>query len=311
MIETFAIIVAALALDRVLGEPTRWHPLAGFGSLASRVEQCLWRANATPGQALARGAIGWMVLVAPPTLFLVATGYLPDPIRIAIDILVLYGCLGWRSLDEHARDVARPLGRGDLAQARRSIARIVSRDPDALDSSGVTRAAIESVLENGNDAIVATLFWYGVLGAPGAALHRLANTLDAMWGYRTPRHLYFGRVAARLDDALAFVPARLTAIGYALAGNLRSAVACWREQARHAASPNAGVVMAAGAGALAIRVGGPAVYHGQRIDRPWFGAGRDAVPEDVARALTLLRRAICICLGLAGGGAVLVALLAG
>lgn len=294
MIETIIVMLAALALDRVLGEPRHWHPLVGFGHLAAWLEAKLRRDRHGPMRQFACGVLAWCAAAAIPSvlLALLLSATAGGWSRLVLDALLLYLCLGYRSLTEHARAVARPLDAGDLPEARRQVARIVSRDPEALDASGVTRATVESVLENGNDAILASLFWYLVAGAPGAVLHRLANTLDASWGYRTPRYLYFGRAAARIDDALAFVPARWCALGYALAGRTRSAIDCWRRQARRAASPNAGVVIAAGAGALGIRLGGPAVYHGAIVARPEFGAGRDAKPGDIARAVALLREMV-------------------
>jgi adenosylcobinamide-phosphate synthase len=171
---------------------------------------------------------------------------------------------------------------------------IVSRDTAALDASGATRATVESVLENGSDAVLAPLFWFALAGAPGVLLYRLANTLDARWGYRSARYLHFGRVAARLDDALNWLPARLCALAYGLAGNLRAAIRCWQQQAPQAASPNGGPVMAAGAGALGILLGGPSFYHGREEWRPILGCGREAQPADIERALGLLWRAIAL-----------------
>jgi adenosylcobinamide-phosphate synthase len=163
-----------------------------------------------------------------------------------------------------------------------------------MDAQAVASAAVESVLENGNDAVFGALFWFLVAGAPGVLLYRLVNTLDAMWGYRTPRYLYFGWAAARLDDVLNFIPARLTALTYALIGHTRSALRCWRAQAGEWESPNAGPVMAAGAGALGVGLGGGAYYHGQWEERPALGAGPRPDATSIPAGLRLVRLGVIL-----------------
>jgi len=178
------------------------------------------------------------------------------------------------------------------------LAMIVSRDTSQLQASEISTATVESVLENGNDAVFGTLFWFLMLGGTGALLFRLANTLDAMWGYKTTRFLYFGWAAARLDDALNLIPTRLTALSYALCGHTRSAIQCWRTQAHTWYSPNAGPVMAAGAGALQVRLGGAARYHGQIEQRPILGLADPPHPKHISAALRLVRNSIflwCAC----------------
>ena len=205
-------------------------------------------------------------------------------------VILLYLALGGRSLAEHAERVADDLSHDKLPAARQHVGWIVSRDTSELDESGVAKACVESTLENGNDAVFGALFWFMLFGGAGAVFFRLANTLDAMWGYKTPRFLHFGWAAARIDDVLNYIPARLTALSYAAFGQTRRALTCWREQAPIWESPNAGPVMSAGAGSLGIALGGSAIYHGQLEERPILGAGRPARAEDIPRALTLMRR---------------------
>ena len=296
------LLAAALAgtfLDRLLGEPRRWHPLVGFGRCADGVEAALRKgAPGHPAGNRLRGLLGWLLLVVPCTLAAAWLG------RQAwgwwADVALLYLALGAKSLGQHGERVAQDLAAGDLAAARSHVGWLVSRDTSALDEEGVARAAVESILENGNDAVFGTLFWFLLAGGAGAVLYRLANTLDAMWGYRDQRRLYFGWAAARSDDLLNLVPARLTALTYALLGNTRNAWSCWRRQAASWSSPNAGPVLAAGAGALAVRLGGAAIYHGQMEERPKVGAGDPATAGHIRAALALVQRGLWFWLACAG-----------
>lgn len=289
------VIPLALMLDGLLGDPRRWHPVAGFGYLAGRLEQACYRPGLSASTLLVRGAAACLLLLCPPVLCLWWVTLGASPMSVAlIDVVVLYFCIGNRSLAQHARAVEIPLTVDDLPGARGALALLVSRDTETLAAAGLVRGSVESVLENGHDAVLAPLCWYLIGGAPAVLLHRLANTLDAMWGYRSDRYRYFGRMAARVDDVLGWLPARACALLYALTGKLWPALRCWRRQGGRTASPNAGVVMAAGAGALGIWIGGPAVYGGQIRPRPVLGSGREARPDDISRALHLLWRAIAV-----------------
>lgn len=282
----YALPLAALSavlLDRLLGEPKRWHPLVGFGALAAWLEARLNR-RTLPG-----GLLGWTLAVLP---FVALATWLRTLTPFIVDVALLYFALGARSLAEHAEAVARPLREGHLDEARQRVSWMVSRDTTQLDESGVAKAGMESVLENGNDAIFGALFWFALFGGPGALLFRLANTLDAMWGYRTERFNLFGRPAARIDDALNWLPARLTALTYALLGRTRQALACWKTQAPGWESPNAGPVMSAGAGSLGVLLGGAAIYHGAEEIRPPLGAGPAPVAADLGRAIYLIRHSL-------------------
>ena len=207
---------------------------------------------------------------------------------------LLYLALGWRSLDEHARGVRDALRSNDLCAARRRVGYMVSRDTVALDQEGVAKATVESVLENGNDAVFGAIFWFVLAGAPGVVLYRLTNTLDAMWGYRNARYARFGWAVARLDDVLNFLPARLTALGYALVGNFARALRCWHVQGTQWKSPNAGPVMAAGAGSLGVLLGGATSYEGVMQVRPHLGEGSTAQADHIDRALGLIRRTLVL-----------------
>jgi adenosylcobinamide-phosphate synthase len=285
--------LAAVALDCLLGELRRGHPLVAFGRFADALERRLNRAGGSRGA----GLFAWALAVLPWPLLAWWLRELPGG-RWPVDISLGYFALGARSLIEHGEAIQRPLAAGDLVAARTAVGRIVSRDTSALDEDGVARAGVESLLENGNDAIFAALFWFALGGGPAALLFRLANTLDAMWGYRTVRLLHFGWAAARLDDGLNWLPARLTALTYALLGAPARAFACWRRQAPQWDSPNAGPVMAAGAGSLGVLLGGAAIYHGELEVRPQLGCGAAPTAADLARAIALLRRSLWLWLAI-------------
>lgn len=286
---TALAMLAAVLLDAWLGEPRRAHPLVLFGRLASWFEQRVYADQRTAG------VLAWSLAVLTLVFLLWGLQWLVSTwVSWGIAVLVLYLTVGLRSLGEHAQPVADALATDDLDTARNAVGRMVSRDTAALNASQVAAAATESVLENGNDAVFGALFWFAVLGAPGALLYRLANTLDAMWGYRTPRYERFGWAAARIDDVLNFLPARLTALTYALCGRFSAALRCWRTQAPQWDSPNAGPVMAAGAGALGVRLGGAAPYHGVWESRPELGEGDPPDAVSISRALRLLRHGVVI-----------------
>ena len=222
------LMAAGMLLDRLFGEVPRWHPLVGFGRYASWLERLL---NAGACRFV-RGGCAWAMAVLPPVALVAVACLLAGSwVAAAIHVVLLYFCLGLRSLRDHMQPIGEALLRGDIAGARELTSRIVSRDTAQAEASDLAKAAVESMLENGNDAVFGTLFWFLVAGGPGALLFRLANTLDAMWGYRTPRFDAFGCAAARIDDALNWVPARLTALSYAVFGDARLAWTCWRTQA--------------------------------------------------------------------------------
>ncbi|MDO8437705.1 MAG: adenosylcobinamide-phosphate synthase CbiB [Nitrosomonadaceae bacterium] len=288
------LIIVGVSLDLIFGEIRRCHPLVEFGRMANLLERKLNQG----GHKYWMGALAWILAVLP--LVLIAywiicwSAALELWIGVGIHAALLYFSLGLRSLCDHTLPIERALTQNNLAQARCLTARIVSRDTAHAEAPELAKASVESLLENGNDAVFGTLFWFMVAGGAGALLFRLANTLDAMWGYRTPRYHAFGCVAARIDDALNWIPARLTALSYALLGNTRQALRCWHTQAPHWSSPNAGPVMAAGAGALGLTLGGAASYDDVIEDRPILGVGRAAGATDIRRALQLVVSAILL-----------------
>ncbi|GAB2901407.1 adenosylcobinamide-phosphate synthase CbiB [Uliginosibacterium flavum] len=296
---TLALLLGVL-LDRLFGEVPRWHPLVGFGRYAAWLEK---RMNKGSSRIL-RGALSWTALVAPPALgFMLLAGLEHAWI---VNGIALYFALGARALREHGTDVARALQHGDLDEARRRVGFLVSRETADMNEEQIARASTESLLENGNDAIFAAIFWCAIGGAPAVILYRLANTLDAMWGYRNARFNEFGRIAARVDDVLNFIPARLTALTYALLGQTRCALRSWRAQASSWSSPNAGPVMAAGAGSLGLQLGGSAIYEGVVEERTALGEGRSAQGADIPRASRLISRGLFLWITVIGLGEALV-----
>ncbi|AVR95331.1 adenosylcobinamide-phosphate synthase CbiB [Pseudoduganella armeniaca] len=294
------LLLAGVLLDLLLGEARRFHPLVGFGNLATLLQRRLNRG----GGRLWRGMLAWALAVLPLTALAAWLCALPGWPGLAMHALLLYLGIGLRSLREHNLPIAAALANGDLPRARFLTSMIVSRDTAHATEADLAKASAESLLENGNDAVFGTLFWFAVAGGPGAVLFRLANTLDAMWGYRNERFLYFGRPAARIDDALNYLPARLTALSYVLLApslsGKRRAWQCWRTQAPAWSSPNAGPVMSSGAGALCLALGGAAVYDGVVEQRPPLGHGAPAQAADIGRAWRLVLHTTVLWLACAG-----------
>ncbi|PCJ32844.1 MAG: cobalamin biosynthesis protein [Gammaproteobacteria bacterium] len=290
MLADTIIIIIALSLDWFLGEPKRYHPLVGFGYLANKIEAVFYSKSSSNTQQIIRGFIAVLCLLMPLSVLgfvLAEINYIGS--LVAVIILTL--SIGNKSLHQHSQPIADNLESGNNEQARYHASRIVSRDPATLH---IPRAAIESVLENGADSVFSALFWFLIAGIPGVIFYRLSNTLDAMWGYRNSHYLYFGRFAARLDDVLNYIPARLTALSYAVVGKTTLALRAWRTQASQWDSPNAGPVMASGAGALNITLGGPAQYDSQWHQRILLGYGDEPTAADIYRALRLLRHSIVL-----------------
>lgn len=294
-------MAGALLLDHFLGEAKYFHPLVGFGNVANWLEKKL-NSNHTQtnpqgqyknSQTLRmKGALAWLLLIVPLPLCL----YLLQTEQVLwcfMNTFILYFALGQRSLKHHAMQIYYPLQQQDLARAQHFTAYMVSRDTTQLSSDEMTRATVESVLENGHDAVIASLVYFVIGGAPLVLLHRLSNTLDAMWGYKNPRFLYFGWWAARADDHLGWLSAYCTSILYAMQirrikRTSHILVQAWR-QSRLYKSKNGGLCMAAGAAVLGFCLGGSAYYHGKLINSPPLGCGRPVAIDDIPRSLSLVR----------------------
>jgi adenosylcobinamide-phosphate synthase len=287
--------IVAVALDFIFGEPRRYHPLVGFGWIVNKLET--WFNPISKQNLSTQRLIGAFALVLLITPFIILAYWLCHITLTSViaNTLLLYFAIGHKSLHDHARAVTNALNNHDEASAKTAASYMVSRDSAAIDPIPAT---VESVLENGNDGVFGALFWFFIAGGTGALLFRLANTMDAMWGYKTPRFFYFGWAAARLDDVLDYIPARLTALTYAILGNSKLALSCWKTQAPTWDSPNAGPVMAAGAGALHVKLGGAARYHGEWHNRPVLGAGIAPVVNDIERALKLVRHGVTLWLAI-------------
>lgn len=278
-------IAVGVVADLLLGDPRRGHPVAGFGTAAARLEKLTYADNRRAGvlhTGLLLGGLGWLGWAA-------GRGD-----RVWVTAAATYVALGGTSLNRVGGQMAQRLATGDLAGARRLLPSLCGRDPAALDALGLTRATVESLAENTSDAQVAPLFWAALGGVPGVLVYRGANTLDAMIGHRSPRYLRFGWAAARFDDLLNYLPARLTGVLTAVCapvvgGSPTAALRAWQRDAARHPSPNAGVAEAAFAGALGLRLGGPTQYAHQLEIRPTLGDGRIPEVTDVARAVRLSR----------------------
>jgi len=280
-------LLAGAALDQVIGDPRRGHPVAVFGGAASRLEARMWR------DSRASGAVYTVALTGAAAALGVAAGRARGPRLAAVTALATWTVLGGRSLAAEARAVDELLGERDLPAARRRLSHLVGRRTEHLDESEVARAVVESVAENTSDAVVAPLFWGAVAGLPGLLAYRAVNTLDAMVGHHSPRYERFGWAAARADDVANYLPARLTALLTAAvaplcAGSTRGALAVTRADGRRHPSPNAGMCEAAFAGGLGIALGGRNDYGGRVEDRPVLGgSGKPPSEADIHRAVRL------------------------
>ena len=318
MFPTLAFL--ALLIELMLGYPD-WlvrsigHPVTWMGRLIEALDHKLNHEEDSPTRRRAAGAIAIVALIAVAGLVAYALEHnLPRlPFGLLVLAVLASTLLAQRSLYAHVARVAAALEQDGLEAGRKAVAQIVGRDPEALDESGVARAAIESLAENFSDGVVAPAFWMSVAGLPGAAIYKAINTADSVIGHRTPRHADFGIAAARLDDLVNLPASRLAAVLIVAAAwfaDRTSAANAWRavrRDAPHHRSPNAGYPEAAMGGALGLALAGPRRYGGVLVDDTMMGDGqRDANAADIRAALALYRSADALLIALAGFVAILV-----
>ncbi|CAM5776149.1 cobalamin biosynthesis protein CobD [Labrys miyagiensis] len=306
-------LAIAWAFEMVFGYPRPLyarigHPVTWMGALISALDR---RLNFEEDTSSTRRSAG---IVATGILIVVAGtgGYIIERLCLSITYgfiplgIIASSLIASKSLAEHVEEVARELETQGLAGGRRAVSRIVGRNPETLDEPGVCRAAIESLAENFSDGVVAPVFWYALFGLPGIAIYKIVNTADSMIGHRTPRYEAFGWAAARLDDWLNLIPARLTALVLSAAAFIShrrgtAAIRTVRRDAGKHRSPNAGWPEAAMAGALDLRLAGPRIYGETVVNDAYMGNGRaDASVADIRKALNLFHTACVILSALIG-----------
>lgn len=296
------IMLIGFGVDAILGWPDRLyarvgHPVTWIGRLITLCEQ-RWNTGRDQ-RRLILGTITVLIVctaVGAPTLAL----------QIALQgstagLVVLGLCaaplIATRSMFDHLVAVARPLAQGDLEAARNAVSMIVGRDPKQLDAAGITRAGLESLAENTSDGIVAPVLWGLVAGLPGIAIYKAINTMDSMIGHRSDRYEWFGKTAARLDDVVNWIPARVTGAMFAI-GSGASWRRAWhviRVDARHHRSPNAGWPEGAMAGALNVRLSGPRAYENHVVQEPWINAkAPDPTASDLQKGVRLYIRSMAL-----------------
>ena len=306
----YTFLIAVLLPDLLLGEPPNaLHPVAWFGRAAAGMEKICRNLF---GNGILSGFAAWLAMTAVPACGAYFLAWAVLRINPAAGFItaaaICYFTIALRSLIDHSRRIRLPLMKGNLPEARRALSMIVSRQTDDLPASEIVRGGIESIGENLIDAVTSAFFWlaagYCMAGPPGAAacavFLRCVNTLDACWGYKNERYLYFGRIAAKADDWLHFLPARITLPAIALAapltgGSFRQCLRIgWKHRKDHP-SPNSCYGMAGFAGALKIRLGGPTRYPDGTEEYPFWGEGRSELEwNDLRRAefLALISTAV-------------------
>jgi adenosylcobinamide-phosphate synthase len=305
------LALVALLIEAITGYPDRLvraigHPVTWIGRLITVLDHALNHESMSDAKRGAAGVVALLAIVSGPAMigYAVERSLLLLPLGIIPVAIIASALIAQRSLYEHVARVATALEQKGVSAGRAAVAQIVGRDPDALDSNGVARAAIESLAENFSDGVVAPAFWLAVGGLAGGATYKAINTADSMIGHRTPRHHAFGWAAARLDDLVNLPASRLSALLIVVAAAVSphaSPAGAWRavmRDAPHHRSPNAGYPEAAMAGALGLALAGPRVYGGVRIEDAFMGNGRRAATAaDIRAALRLYQRADAMLIG--------------
>jgi adenosylcobinamide-phosphate synthase len=315
MILHFAAAALALLFERLFGYPKPLqdkigHPVEWIGTTLTKLEALLYDPEAEPLQARLRGVatlLALLLIVALPAI-LVASVLSTFKFGWIIEALLATAFIAQHSLYEHVSAVGKGLDTS-LNEGRKAVARIVGRDPAALDESGVVKGALESLAENTSDGIVAPVLWYALLGLPGIVAYKAINTADSMIGHKSVRYIDFGWAAARLDDLINLPASRLTGLLFAAAAawndKERGKIALhamWRDAPKHQ-SPNAGWPESALAASLGVKFGGRRSYDGSRVDLPWMGEGRETLNRDDIRkglrlygtAMTFLLFLVVLC----------------
>jgi len=293
--EQLVILLGAVILDLLVGDPQGWpHPVRAIGRLVVYAERASRALICSARWAGVVTVVGVVIICGSVTILVLLLAAAVHPVVESIaSALIIYTCLGARDLSDHAWRVVRSLGQGTLEDARRHVGMMVSRETGELDAGGVSRAAIESVAENLVDGVMAPLFFAVLFGPVGAVVFKAVSTMDSMIGKRNERYRAFGTFAARCDDVLNFVPARVGLLLIALAAplvrlNARGALRIgWRDRRNHA-SPNSAWSEAAFAGALGVQLGGSDVYAGKTVAHPTLGEGDPPAPAHLARAMRLM-----------------------
>ncbi len=299
MLSLIALIIGFI-LDLIVGDPIRWpHIVLGYGKLISFFERVLRRAfPKTPRGEFTAGVflvIFMSIISLGVSIGILYLCQLVSPyLRIAVESILVWQCLSLRSLRVAGLTVYDPLKNNNLQAAQRAVAEIVGRDTANLDARGVTRAAVETVAENTGDGIIAPLLFVAIGGAPLGVLYKALNTMDSMVGYKNGTYLHFGRAAAKVDDAVNLIPARLAGLFMVLAAYLtkldgRNAWRVFKRDRLNHKSPNSAHTEAACAGALHVCLGGDNYYFGELMHKPAIGDDdRPIEPEDIKRANRLL-----------------------
>lgn len=305
-------VFLAILLDRLFGYPRPiqnkiGHPVEWVGALLTEIEGFLNTTGIGPARLKVRGSAALLILlisVAIPTA-LISAFLAQFAYGWAVNALLATSLVAQHSLRLHIQAVSQGLS-NSLDEGRKAVSRVVGRDPESLDESGVAKAALESLAENTSDGVVAPVFWYALLGLPGIAMYKAINTADSMIGHKSERYLHFGWAAARLDDLVNLPASRLTGLLFASVAalgepkrGLAALKTMWRDASKHR-SPNAGWPEAALAAILGVSLGGPRSYQGELVDLPWMGDGRkDLTRSDIEAGLRVFGFAMSLLLALA------------